>query len=69
MKPKDWIILRNPITKEDHLIPENDVFQHSLSPECACNPDRDTAKRAIVSHYAYDGRELIEAAENGDDIP
>jgi hypothetical protein len=47
-----------------HLVPDNDVFQHTLSRDCGCRPQHDlTADDFVFGHRALDGRECYERGD------
>jgi len=48
-----------------HVYPVNDIAEHALGGfECECGPEIDFENNIII-HNAFDGRDLIEAAEKG----
>ena len=46
--------------KAQHVLPVHDLIVHSLSPECACDPDEDLDTPDMWFHHAADGREEFE---------
>lgn len=52
--------------KDDvHVLPINDIKEHSESRHCSCLPDIEVQDdgNALVIHHSYDGRELEEGGE------
>lgn len=48
-----------------HIYPLNDIEDHNLVDAiCKCNP---TISEDIVIHYAFDGRDILEAIEENRD--
>lgn len=46
-----------------HVLPVNDLKPHDESRVCACRPKVEPeGDVAVVIHYSYDGREILEAA-------
>lgn len=44
-----------------HVLPINDVQEHTESAFCECNPTvKQEGEHLIVIHNAFDGRELVE---------
>ena len=47
-----------------HVLPENDLKEHTESEECECKPTvRYVNSGRLVIHNSYDGREVIEQWE------
>ena len=57
-----------------HVIPDNDVFEHTVTTECDCSPkiekedyvydNGNSDSFYMVSHNSYDGREALEQANS-----
>lgn len=45
-----------------HVMPVNDLKEHTPNTDCWCNPTQDTEELELYIHHALDGRE---AYENG----
>lgn len=45
-----------------HVIPRNDIKNHLPHPSCACQPSVEERENgdALVTHFAWDGREFFE---------
>lgn len=51
-----------------HIVPINDLQEHNTDNHiCDCNPELDHENELVI-HSAFDGRDLVELAENGDKI-
>jgi hypothetical protein len=52
------------VAKDDemHIIPENDLIEHTLSDDCVCGPElTDLGEgQVMVTHASLDGREFEE---------
>jgi hypothetical protein len=48
-----------------HVVPKDDIYKHKeIGYDCNCNPDVEFAdNQIIVTHNAFDGRDLIEEVE------
>lgn len=46
----------------EHVIPLNDLYEHTWDISCQCSPEVDGF---VVIHNAFDNREYIEELENG----
>ena len=42
-----------------HVIPTNDIYSHTESADCDCEP---RVEEGVVIHNSYDRREIIEEA-------
>ena len=50
------------MSRDVHIIPENDLQVHILSARCWCGPRRDGDEPSVVIHNSTDGREWVEVA-------
>ena len=58
---KQWTTIES--TSWLHVIPENDIAYHRLTAYCPCLPEAqllEQGQKRILSHNAFDFRELIE---------
>lgn len=70
MDKLDWTITVDEDTYESgdiHCLPNNDLKPHIEEIYCACEPriTDETAWGRVISHNAYDEREIIEELLNG----
>lgn len=65
---KGWISIVCPVSKFEHVVPEKDLWGHELGMECLCRPWRDDEAFRVIWHFAFDGRDLLEMLENGENI-
>ncbi len=51
-----------------HEVPRNDISYHNQNGlKCECNPEVEYVDDSVlVTHNAFDGREIIEAVEQGE---
>lgn len=43
-----------------HVVPQHDLREHIISPNCWCRPVRDTEERNVWVHMSADDRESYE---------
>lgn len=43
-----------------HIIPDNDLYQHTQDIGCMCNPVIDSECEEVIIHNAFDGRDITE---------
>lgn len=43
-----------------HVVPTNDIMEHTDDTTCSCNPKVECDGELFVIHNSFDGRELIE---------
>jgi hypothetical protein len=46
-----------------HILPINDLYPHTESINCMCNPLRDDEEANVIIHNAFDGRDIVELAQ------
>lgn len=46
-----------------HVVPEDDLREHDVSPRCWCRPRQDIADPPVWVHNSMDGREAYENGE------
>lgn len=67
-RPKGWDVVRS--ENEDlHVVPCSDIDPHTICDLiCGCGPFRDPETENLIIHNAFDGREIVERLEAGEDI-
>jgi hypothetical protein len=63
MTPRDWGVMLEQ-RREDHVIPRDDLVEHTISETCVCGPELVTVDAAggpcrHVTHRSLDGRETL----------
>lgn len=43
-----------------HIVPVNDLREHTAAPDCFCHPIRDEEEPTVWIHNSLDGREAFE---------
>ena len=56
-----------------HVLPVNDIKEHTESEDCACNPKIESGiningEWAVIVHNAFDGREHVEKLTNIEEL-
>jgi hypothetical protein len=64
---KGWDTFKMP-NGDFHVVPCLDLQEHTDDSDCACEPRRDFDCPNLYIHNAFDGREIVEKLEAGEDI-
>lgn len=68
-RPK-WLTFMLPEFTEAHIIPDADIYEHDMSSKCQCSPSTERWNNGYTGwiHNSFDGRELVEMVEQGQEL-
>lgn len=68
IRPKGWDVVRTE-NGDLHVVPCSDLEPHTVCDViCGCGPFHDEDSENLIIHNAFDGREIVERLEAGENI-